>query len=321
MFTSLNAYLNAYFKELGCPGDGSLQFRVLISINPSLKASAVYLLGSKLNIRVCASNSLSCSYLGNADLINSPGIYELRRDADNELVYALPIDPYHLELIEKLRGGGKLRMKLEADLMLVLRFPVDSISSNLLPSPLCVHSPPQWTCLVKNEVAVKERTTDATITEVPIEDWLRSYECLGGPSFVFLELSVAEEKGLEEVYKHINEAREQMLRDSRLAFNELRKALEALKVWIPDELKEKDAKSGDIIIDFKKVYDNSSSMGDIIDGLFRALWRLTSKFSHESPDYIPTRADMEMAIAMTMTLVNSIVTAIKRPKLSGQELL
>jgi hypothetical protein len=246
-------------------------------------------------------------YLGRARSLTSLEIKQ-KTEAPTSVYLYLDLRPEDLEVIERLRDGGKPRFEIKLSILLTICLQNPPDSSWMFIGP-CGQLQSRY--LTRYTVVVKDLRGNSPI-EVDRDMWLDVLSKLG-----FKYVRVIEVPAITgEVNEHAKAAIEYLDRAWVLmsanyeeALNAARKALEELKSYARD-LGFIDEKGE---IDFAKIYgvDTKSSLAEALDDIFRGLWALTNVGSHAGRSRLIKRADVEFVITTIYMLMKSMQENMK----------
>jgi len=244
-------------------------------------------------------------YLGRARSLTS---LEIKQKTEAQTSVYLDLRHEDLEVIERLRDGGKPRFEIKLSILLTMCLQNPPDSSWMFIGP-CGQSQSRY--LTRYTVVVRDSRSNSPI-EVDRDMWLDVLSKLGFKYVRVIEVpaitGVVNEHAKAAI-KYLDDAWKQMKTDYENALNTARNALEELKSYAKD-LGYVDDKGK---IDFAKIYGASpdSELVRGMDGILRGLWALTSVGSHAGRSRFIKRADVEFVITTIYMLMKSMQENMK----------
>ena len=244
-------------------------------------------------------------YLGRARSLTS---LEIKQKTEAQTSVYLDLRHEDLEVIERLRDGGKPRFEIKLSILLTMCLQNPPDSSWMFIGP-CGQLQSRY--LTRYTVVVRDSRSNSPI-EVDRDMWLDVLSKLGFKYVRVIEVpaitGVVNEHAKAAI-KYLDDAWKQMKTDYENALNTARNALEELKSYAKD-LGYVDDKGN---IDFAKIYGASpdSELVRGMDGILRGLWALTSVGSHAGRSRFIKRADVEFVITTIYMLMKSMQENMK----------
>jgi len=243
-------------------------------------------------------------YLGRARSLTP---LEIKQKTEAPTSVYLDLRHEDLEVIERLRDGGKPRFEIKLSILLTMCLQNPPDSSWMFIGP-CGQSQSRY--LTRYTVVVRDSRSNSPI-EIDRDTWLDVLSKLGFKHVRVIEVpaiaGVANEHAKAAI-EYLDKAWEQMRTDYEGALNAARKALEELKSYAKD-LGYVDDKE----IDFAKIYGASPDSGLVrgMDNILRGLWDLCTVGSHTGGSRFIKRADVEFVITTIYMLMKSMQENMK----------
>jgi hypothetical protein len=243
-------------------------------------------------------------YLGRARSLTP---LEIKQKTEAQTSVYLDLRHEDLEVIERLRDGGKPRFEIKLSILLTMCLQNPPDSSWMFIGP-CGQSQPRY--LTRYTVVVRDSRSNSPI-EVDRDMWLDVLSKLGFKYVRVIEVpaitGVVNEHAKAAI-KYLDDAWKQMKTDYENALNTARNALEELKSYAKDLGFVDNDK-----INFAKIYGASPDSGLVrgMDNILRGLWDLCNVGSHTGGSRFIKRADVEFVITTIYMLMKSMQENMK----------